>query len=245
MCLQGVPAPAWGTGSLPCPVALANSLSRQHRSSRASPQLFPCSWRPGQAFRRVWSLAVSTDPWAVSVQQLQLVPVAWECQGDQEQPWTPQLESVSRQEEKGAGPGWWESHPAAPAQPGAPLPPLLFFPEVFLWLFKDNQEFCSTQFRPHCGRIPRVVSEPNCSSGLPSSCSVPWQREHPGFPLRSCCPATALPAQQFPVPASSPFVPPGCVCAGIPPGSLGIPTALCCFLSLLLSCNSLQENCVI
>lgn len=159
------------------------------------------------------------------MQQLQLVPVAWEYQGDEEQPWTPQLQSVSR----AGGEGSWTRLVGIASCCSCPSwdspPTTSFVPEVFLWLLKDSQEFCSTQFRPRCGRIPRVVSEPNRSSGLPSSCSVPWQREHPGFPLRSCCPATALPAQKFPVPALSPFVPPGCVCAGIPLGSVDIPSS--------------------
>lgn len=78
----------------------------------------------------------------------------------------------------------WESHPAAPGGQGSPpTTSFFFFLRFFLWLLKDNQEFCSAQFRPGCGKIPRVVSEPNCSSGLPNSCCVLWQRELPGSPL--------------------------------------------------------------
>lgn len=170
----------------------------------------------------------------MSVQQLQLIPVPWECQGDQEQLW----------ESRAGGEGSWISLVGITSRcswgAGAPLPShhiffFFFFPEVFLWLLIDNQEFLSTQFRPHCGRIPWVVSAPNCSSGLPSSCCVLWQREPPGFPLLEllssrCTPTTALPHSCL-----GSVRPPRCVRAGFPPYSIDIPRDSPLFFSCLCS----------
>lgn len=56
------PAPARGTGSFPCPVALGTSSI-----DPAEPHLCFSCFPGGQArcSRRVWSLGVSTDPWRV------------------------------------------------------------------------------------------------------------------------------------------------------------------------------------
>lgn len=79
--------------------------------------------------RRVWSLGVSTDAGFVFVQQLQLIPVAWECRGEQEQP--PGHPSW----EKGAGSAWWESQPSL----GLPSHHIFFFFFLLLLSF-----FCSS-----------------------------------------------------------------------------------------------------
>lgn len=83
------------------------------------PSAFPLFLRARPSVRgRFWSLGVSTDPWMVSMQQLQLIPVAWECWGELE---------------KGVGSAWWESHPAAPGGLGLPSHHFFFFfPEFFL-----------------------------------------------------------------------------------------------------------------
>lgn len=132
------PAPAMCGAQGPSPLPWLWETPFPSRIDPAEPHLGFSHFPKGQAgcSRRVWSLGVNTDPWIVSVQQLQLIPVAWERQGDQEQPLdTPAGSWCPRQEEKGAGTGWvgitsccsWGS-----GLPGLGLPSHhIFFPEVF------------------------------------------------------------------------------------------------------------------
>lgn len=203
LCVRGVPSPVWATGPLPSPVALGNSYSQQCLTSsfliflRARPGILR-GWEWTEIPGLCLCSSSSSSLWPGSVRGSRS-SLSWElCPG---------------QEEKGAGSGWWESHPAAPggigaACAGAPLPSTFFFLR-FLTALKRQPGILLNPIPPSLREHPWVVSEPNSSSGLPSSCSVPCKGNPLVFLSWSCSPATALPPLQFPVPALNPFIPPG------------------------------------
>lgn len=187
--------------------------------------------------REVLVPEASTDPWMVSLQQLQLIPELGMLGGAGGASGHPKNGERSRLSLVGItsccswGLGLLSHHIF-----------FLFFLRFFMTL-KQPGILLNPILRPHCGRIPWVISEPNFSSGLPNFLLCPTAKGTPWF----SCPGAAVQPLQFPIPNSclESVCPPGCVCAGIPRILLIFPTPSVLLLSLLLSCNSHQENCVI